>query len=100
MVLNDIRERLVSLFDIERMVIFGSRATGQQTAESDWDLLVIANTSLPFVERQGKAMVALGPHDYPLDLLLFTPEEAANAAAIPGSVVYWAEQQGRVVYAK
>jgi predicted nucleotidyltransferase len=99
-VLQSIRERLASLFEIERIVLFGSRATGKDSPESDWDVLVIAPSALPFVERQGRAMSALGPHDYPLDLLLYTPEEAKEAASIPGSAVYWAEREGREVYAK
>lgn len=99
-VLTGIREKLSELFDIERIVLFGSRASGREGPGSDWDVLVIANTSMPFVERQGRAMSALGPHDYPVDLLLYTPDEAARAAEIPGSTVYWAEREGRVVYAK
>ncbi|HSI73404.1 MAG TPA: nucleotidyltransferase domain-containing protein [Fimbriimonas sp.] len=98
-VLESIRTRLEESFEIRRMVLFGSRAKGVADADSDWDVLIIAESSLPFVERQGAAMVALGPHSYPVDLLVYTPEEHSKAAATLGSSVYWAELEGREVYA-
>lgn len=99
-IVSAMRDCLSKHFDIERIILFGSRATGKAGPESDWDVLIIAESSLPFVERQGRALAALGQHDYPLDLLLYTPEEAEEAAAIPGSAIYWAKREGRVVYAK
>ena len=99
-VIEDIRLKLGHSFDIERMVLFGSRAKGTATMQSDWDILVVATSSLPFIERQGEALKALGPHNYPIDLLVYTPEEHSRAATVLGSSVYWAEREGRVVYAK
>lgn len=95
-----IRTRLGKEFDIQKIVLFGSQASGKATAASDWDVLVIANTTLPFVRRQGLALLNLGERSFPLDLLVYTPDEAARAGAVPGSAVYWAQTEGRVMYAK
>jgi uncharacterized protein len=99
-VMKNIKESLSDLVEIEKVILFGSRATGKAEAHCDWDVLVIGNSSLPFIERQGQALAALRRRDYALDLLLYTPAEAEVAASILGSAVYWATREGRVIYAK
>ena len=60
---------------------------------------MIVDTDLPFVKRQGIALKALGVHEYPVDLLVYTQAEANEAAAILGSAVYWANREGKVFVA-
>ena len=93
--LKFIYDRLKSSFDVKRMILFGSRATGRSSLESDYDLLVIAETDIPFIQRQGLALMALGKRDFPVDLLVYTSHEAERAAETPGSTVYWAFKEGR-----
>jgi predicted nucleotidyltransferase len=95
-VLGFIRDRLSNRFDIKRMVLFGSRASGTAAGDSDYDVLVVADSEIPFIRRQGVAMQELGPHSEPVDLLVYTPEEAEEAARKLGSAVYWAEREGQV----
>lgn len=95
-----VSQRMRALFDVRKILLFGSRARGGSKPDSDYDVLVIADTDVPFLERQGLARMALGPRDFAIDLLIYTPSEAAKAAAILGSAIYWAEREGRVVYAK
>lgn len=99
-VLAFVRSRLSRRFDIRKIVLFGSRARRTSTADSDWDVFVVANSDLPFIERQGIALLDLGKRPFSIDLLVYTPEEAAVAAAIPGSAVYWAEREGRQLFAQ
>ena len=70
-----IYERLSKRFDIERIVLFGSRARGEAEEGSDYDVLVVARTDVPFIKRQGLALLALGKRDFAVDLLVYTPEE-------------------------
>ena len=98
-VLQLIQSRLSARFKVLRIVLFGSRAKKPVGSQSDWDVLVIAESDLPFIERQGLALLALGKRDFPVDLLVYTPDEAAQAAKIPGSAVYWAEREGREFFA-
>jgi hypothetical protein len=62
-------------------------------------VLVIAESEMPFVKRQGYALQKVGRRSFGLDLLMFTAAEAAKAAAVPGSAVYFAEREWRVLFA-
>ena len=95
-----IRERLSKVFDIEKMVIFGSRARGDAKPDSDWDVLVITDSDIPFIKRQSFALRQIGQRNFSLDLLVYTPQEASEASSLLGSALYWAEKEGRVVFAK
>jgi hypothetical protein len=95
-----VSQRMRELFDVRRILLFGSRARGGAKPDSDYDVLVIADTDVPFIERQGMGLLAIGARDFAIDLLIYTPSEAEKAASIPGSALYWAEREGRVVYAK
>ncbi|MCW5932938.1 MAG: nucleotidyltransferase domain-containing protein [Fimbriimonadia bacterium] len=99
-VLQYIYDRLKPQFDIKRMVLFGSRAKHVSTSASDWDVLVIAESPIPFIERQCVASLAVGKRDFSLDLLVYTPDEALIEAQVPGSIIYWAEREGREFHAK
>jgi predicted nucleotidyltransferase len=86
-VLLMIQGKLCSFFDIRRMILFGSRARGEAAPGSDFDLLVIADSDVPFIERQGLALLALGKRDFAVDLLVYTQAEAEVESQIPGSAV-------------
>jgi predicted nucleotidyltransferase len=94
-VLQFIRDRLKARFEVKKLVLFGSRATGTALPDSDYDVLVVAESDIPFIPRQGLARMDLGPRDFALDLLVYTPAEALEAAKIVGSAVYWAEIEGK-----
>lgn len=98
--LSLITERLTAVFDVGRIVLFGSRCRGEAQPDSDLDVLVVVSSTVPFVQRQAIARRAVGRLGVPLDLLVFTHEEAKRAAAIPGTAVYWAEREGIEVYAQ
>lgn len=61
---------------VHRAVTFGSWARGEADGFSDLDLAVVADTSLPRVER-GLALAAKLDDALPLvvDLIVYTPEE-------------------------
>jgi predicted nucleotidyltransferase len=75
-VLDFLRERL-SGHEIEHAYLFGSFAGGEITAWSDIDLIVVKNTSVPFVERP-REFSHLFDLGVPFDILVYTPEEWAK----------------------
>lgn len=68
--------------EVRRAVVFGSWARGEADGFSDLDLTVVAETTLPRVER---GLILAGKLDKALpvvvDLLVYTPEEFARGEA-------------------
>lgn len=49
--LVEIKRRVSALFDVRRYILFGSKARGEATPDSDVDLLMITGRQLPHRDR-------------------------------------------------
>jgi len=81
-----------------RIVLFGSYARGDAHEDSDLDFLVIE----PKVEDRAAEMVRLRrllrPLRVPADILVYSTEEVERWGNQPGSALYWALREGKVVH--
>lgn len=81
-----------------RILLFGSYARGDASDDSDLDLLVIE----PHVEDRAREMVRLRrllrPLRIPADILVYSSDEVARWGGQPGSALYWALREGKVVH--
>ena len=59
---------------VERILLFGSAARGEQDEASDVDLIIIKRTSQRFLER----ILSVPPLPVPADVFVYTPEEFAE----------------------
>jgi predicted nucleotidyltransferase len=70
------KDLLVSKYKPERLILFGSRATGTAHEDSDLDILIVSHAfeGQPFIGRMGKLLVYL---QFPagIDALCYTPDE-------------------------
>ena len=82
----------------EQILLFGSYARGQASEDSDLDFLVIQ----PTVENRAHEMVrlrrALRPLRFPADVLVYSRAEVNQWGHQPGTALYWALREGRVVH--
>lgn len=91
---------LVGAFAPERIILFGSFARGDQNRASDVDLVVIAPTELPFVERIGKALErCYAASDLvPVEVLVYTRQEWVRMLQAGNSFAMLVEREGRALH--
>ena len=82
----------------ERIVLFGSYASGRPTPDSDLDLLVIMDTDLPPHRRAAPLYMIFRPMPCPMDILVFTPVEVAKWNGTVNHVITEALSTGKVMY--
>lgn len=82
----------------KRIILFGSYAYGQPTRDSDLDLLVVKETRLPFAERIRRVYSAIGKHEFPLDVLVLTPNEIKRRLMSFDPFLDEAMTRGQVLY--
>lgn len=80
----------------ERIILFGSYASGKPTRNSDVDLVVIKKTTQSFLERQKQVNLLLRTTT-PVDIFIFTPEEFEKAKN-NNLLIKAASETGKVVY--
>ena len=94
----DVVARIVERFDPLKIILFGSLARGEETRDSDIDLLVV----LPHIEDKRRAAidirVAIGDLPVPVDVFPTDPEEIERRRDIVGTVIWPAVREGRVVH--
>ena len=82
----------------ERVILFGSYAQGQAAEDSDVDLLVVANTTLPPSQRYAAVRRLLADYPAAFDIVVKTPEEYERWRSVVNHIVYFADKYGKVLY--
>ena len=90
--------RLVAAANPSKIILFGSYARGDATEDSDLDLMVIE----PNVQNAGEEMIRLhgvvGNVGAGVDVLVYSDKEASRRSQVPGTLLYWAFKEGKVLY--
>ncbi len=81
-----------------RVVLFGSYARGTADDGSDLDLLVIERDVSNRVQESLRLRHAVGAVGTGVDVLVYSEQEAARRAGVPGTLLYWALKEGRVLH--
>ncbi len=96
--IEDLGRRIGREFDADRVVLFGSHARGSARDDSDVDLLVVAETSLPPRKRYAAVRRLVADCPAAFDIIVKTPDEYARWRSVVNTIVYFAEKSGRVIY--
>ena len=100
-VIEEVKKRLIEVYNPITIYLFGSYAWGCPTEDSDLDLLIIVDDSKEKRHKRGKpGIIALWGLGISKDLMVYTQEEAAERANDPSSLIYKIVQQGKVIYAR
>lgn len=82
----------------QRIILFGSHARGDAGEDSDLDLLVIEDEVPDRAREMVRLRRLLRPLRVPVDILVYSADEVLRWGSQPGSALYWALREGRVVY--
>ncbi|MDI6792970.1 MAG: nucleotidyltransferase domain-containing protein [bacterium] len=96
--INEITEKVVKNFDPQKIILFGSYASGMPTEESDLDLLIIKDSDLSSRFQNRKVRNILSNLKVPVDVVVKTAKEFETYKDIIGTIVYPANKFGKVVY--
>lgn len=67
-------EKIIKNYNPDKVILFGSRASENYSEDSDYDLLIIKETSTRRINRREEATDGIYLNA-PVDLLILTPEE-------------------------
>lgn len=81
--IEELKKNLIPLFQrykIQKAILFGSLARGEETRHSDVDLILVQETDKRFFDRYDGLLLALGQAagKYAVDALIYTPRELEN----------------------
>ena len=90
--------RIVSRFQPERIILFGSGARGATTPDSDIDFLVVMPVEGSQRKKAGEIDLALADRLVPMDVIVVTPEQFERQKDLIGTIVREAAREGKVLY--
>jgi predicted nucleotidyltransferase len=93
-------KRIVTQFQPDKIILFGSHARGQAGLDSDVDLLIVMPVSGS--KREKAIEIAVSLHDIPVakDVIVVTPDDFEWRSKIVGTIERPAARQGKLLYAR
>jgi len=90
--------QLVSRFSPEKIILFGSYAYGQPTADSDVDLLVVMSHTGSDIRKASEIRMAL-PVTVPIDVIVRSPKKIQERLKMGDFFIQEIMEKGTILYA-
>ena len=90
--------RILAAARPDRIILFGSAASGEMTRDSDIDLLVVEPDPGDTRARSVQIRRALGDVGYPVDVIVLSSGRFEETKDIFGGIAYPAHKYGRILY--
>ncbi len=97
-ILNRVVEILKMRYHLIAVILFGSRARGDYTPWSDYDILIIADFQSPYLERLKEVLDILKDVKIPIEPHPYTLEEAIRMLKNGNPTIYDALDEGIILY--
>jgi predicted nucleotidyltransferase len=95
---NEIVKRILEVAEPQRIILFGSAATGKMTKDSDIDLLVLESTPNDSRQESVRIRQAMRGLGYPFDIIVMAVERFEESKDVIGGIAYPANKYGKVIY--
>lgn len=96
--LRHVVAQIVQAASPDRVILFGSAATGKMTVDSDIDLLVIESQVSNTRQEGIRLRAVLGDVPLPIDVIVMSRELFEETKNVIGGIAYPAHKYGRVLY--
>ena len=97
--IDQIVRRVLSVIMPDKIILFGSAATGGMTRDSDIDLLIVRTGPIDRREEYVRVRRALRGMGHPFDILFISADWFEASKNVIGGVAYPANKYGKVIYA-
>jgi predicted nucleotidyltransferase len=96
--IESITRTIVEHCNPRRIILFGSYTRGDAGPDSDLDIFVEMETPLGYFDRAIAIDALFGLHAWPMDIIVYTPEEVKQWTGQVGTMLSYVEQEGRILY--
>ena len=96
--IDEVVATIVDRFHPNRITLFGSHARGEAGPDSDLDLMLEMDTPLRLIDRAVAVGSLFLDRDWPLDVVVYTPEEVEHGRRTFGNLLTMIEADARTLY--
>ena len=99
-IIDDIVKKIVAEYSPQKIILFGSYASGIPTEDSDIDLLIIKETDNRPIDRwtEVKRLLRDRGREAPVSPLVYTPKELSDRMEIKDFFIQEILEKGKVLY--
>ena len=96
--INEVINRIVKNINPEKIILFGSYASGNPSEESDLDILIVKEMRMPRYKRSREVKKHLRGMKIPIDVIVYTKKEIKKWKNTETAFINQAIKQGKVLY--
>ncbi|MBI5428234.1 MAG: nucleotidyltransferase domain-containing protein [Nitrospinae bacterium] len=90
--------RIVDASHPQKVILFGSQVYGSPKPDSDVDFLVIEREVSSKAKEMARLRDAVGAIGTPIDIMVYSERDVLEWGGLPGTALYWALKEGKVLY--
>jgi len=95
---QEIVQRVLAVARPDKIILFGSAATGEMTPDSDIDLLIVEAEPVDRREEYVRIRRALRGMGYPFDIIFISTQWFEKSKDVIGGIAYPADKYGKVIH--
>jgi len=95
---KEIVRRILAAVAPDKIILFGSAATGEMTRDSDIDLLIVERDPGDRRKKSVRLREILCGLGYPFDVIVISTEWFEESKGVIGGIAYPANKYGKVIY--
>ncbi len=94
----EIIDKIAIGYQPDKVILFGSYASGKANEDSDLDLLIVKDSLLTRPERTANVRKLLFGSGLPIDIIVYTPYEIEKSKVDKHSFIYEILNTGKTLY--